>query len=134
MLRSAPTPLGRCSSRAETTVASECRLHNLRSINQSHLPCSTGALAFKRGGLYEGAAQKATSHFLALRVNGKYPKFLFFVMNMHYKKLGRRLKLIVPKYRSDPVNHLEDIPEKVYSAELKPIVGHRCPDIHVQSP
>ena len=43
-------------------------------------------------------------------------------MNMHYEKLGRSLKkLIVAKYRSDPVSCLEDIPEKVYSTELKPI-------------
>ena len=44
-------------------------------------------------------------------------------MNMHCEKLGRRLKLIVPKYRPDPVSRLEDIPEKVYSTELKPIVA-----------
>ena len=42
---------------------------------------------------------------------------------MHYGKLGRRLKLIVPKYRPDPVSRLEDIPEKVYSTELKQIVN-----------
>ena len=41
---------------------------------------------------------------------------------MHYEKLGHRLKLIAPKYRPDPVHRLEDIPEKVYSTELKPIV------------
>ena len=44
-------------------------------------------------------------------------------MNMHYEKLGRRPKLIVPKNRPDPVSRLEDIPEKVYSTELKPTVG-----------
>ena len=37
------------------------------------------------------------------------------------KKLGRRLKLIVPKYRPDPVSRLEDIPENEYSTELKPL-------------
>ena len=41
---------------------------------------------------------------------------------MHYEKLGRHLKLMVPKYRPDPVSRLEDISEKVYSTELKPIV------------
>ena len=43
-------------------------------------------------------------------------------MNMHYEKLGRCLKLIVPKYRPDPVSRMEDIHEKVYYMELKPIV------------
>ena len=42
-------------------------------------------------------------------------------MNMHYEKLDPRLKLIVPKHRPDPVSRLEDIPENVYSTELKPI-------------
>ena len=41
---------------------------------------------------------------------------------MHYEKLGRRIKLLMPKYRTDPVSRLEDIPEKVYSTKLKPIV------------
>ena len=44
-------------------------------------------------------------------------------MNIHYEKLGRRLQLIVPNSRPDPVSRLLDIPEKVYSTELKPIVG-----------
>ena len=37
------------------------------------------------------------------------------------KKLGRRLELLVPKYHLVTLSSLEDIPEKVYSAELKPI-------------
>ena len=44
-------------------------------------------------------------------------------MNTHYEKLGRRLKVIVPKYRSRPVSHSEDISENVYSTELKPVKG-----------
>ena len=48
-------------------------------------------------------------------------------MNMHYEKLGRRLRLFVPKYRPDPISRLEDIPEKVYSTELKPIVDPSIP-------
>ena len=44
-------------------------------------------------------------------------------MNMHYEKLGRRLKLIVPRYRPNPISRSEDIPEKGHSTELKPIVG-----------
>ena len=38
------------------------------------------------------------------------------------KKLGRCLKLLVPKYHPDRLNSLGDIPEKVYSAKLKPMV------------
>ena len=45
---------------------------------------------------------------------------------MHYEKLGSHLKLIVPKYRHDPVSRLEDIPGKVHSKELKPIVDISC--------
>ena len=41
---------------------------------------------------------------------------------MHYEKLGN-LKTIVPKYHPDPLGRFEDIPDNVYSTELKPIVG-----------
>ena len=44
-------------------------------------------------------------------------------MSVYYNKLGSGQKLIVPKYRPAPPNRLEDIPEKVYSSEVKPIVG-----------
>ena len=43
-------------------------------------------------------------------------------MNKYYEKLGGSLKLIVAKYRPDHASRLEDISEKVYSTELKPIV------------
>ena len=45
----------------------------------------------------------------------------FFVATVYYKQ-GSSLKLIVLKNRPDPLI-LEDVPEKVYSSELKPIVG-----------
>ena len=46
-------------------------------------------------------------------------------MNIHNEKLGRHLKLMLPKYRPDPVSRLEHIPERLYSTELKPIVGSK---------
>ena len=48
---------------------------------------------------------------------------VLLVISVYYKKLGHCLKLLVPKYHSDPSNGLGDIPEKVYSAELKPTVA-----------
>ena len=44
-------------------------------------------------------------------------------MNRHYEKLGRSLKPPGPKYHPDPLTGLGDIPDKVYSTELKLIVG-----------
>ena len=44
-------------------------------------------------------------------------------MSVNYKKIGHCPKLLVPKYHPDPLNGLGDISEKVYSTELKPIVG-----------
>ena len=49
---------------------------------------------------------------------------------VYYKKLGRRLKLLVPKHHLDPSNGLGDIPENVYTAELKPTVGFS--DLHIR--
>ena len=48
---------------------------------------------------------------------------------MYIKKIGRCLKLLVPKYHSHPLNNLGDIPEKVYSAKLKPIVMVAIPHL-----
>ena len=79
-----------------------CGLHSLATVvsaRELHRPSGVGA------------ERSITSQWQV----HTYPKFLFLMMNMHYEKLGRRLKLIVPKYHPDPVSCLEDIPEKVYS-------------------
>ena len=124
MLRSAPAALGQCSSWAETTVASGCRLHNLQSIHTPVSPVMPNRIAgLQTRGLYEGAAQRPTSYFLTLRVNGKSLKFWLFVISLYYKKLGRHLKPLLSKYPPDPLGRLENMPEKVYYTELKPIAG-----------
>ena len=76
-------------------------------------------------GAIRGGSSESDFIFFTLRANGKCLKFSFFVISVYYKKLGRCLKLLVPKYHPDPLNGLGDIPEKVYSAELKPIVKLR---------
>ena len=60
---------------------------------------------------------------VTLRVNDKNPKFSYFVISVHYKKLGSGLKPSVPKYRLHPLSRLEDIVKKVCTVVLKPTVG-----------
>ena len=44
---------------------------------------------------------------------------------MYYEKLGRMLKPLLPKFRSDLFVRLTDIAEKQVPAKLKPVVGDR---------
>ena len=44
---------------------------------------------------------------------------------MDYEELGRMLKSLVPKFRSDLSVRLRDIAEKQFLAKLKPIVEYR---------
>ena len=63
------------------------------------------------------------SRFITLGANGKTPKFGFFVIRVHYEKLGHMLKPLMTKFRSDISVHLKDIAEKQGPAKLKPIGG-----------
>ena len=47
--------------------------------------------------------------------------FEFFVIKVHYEKLGHMLKPLVPKFYSDLYIRLRDIADKQASAKLKPI-------------
>ena len=76
-----------------------CSLHSLATIvsaRELHRPSRIGAECSITG-------------------QWQVPNIFIFVMNTHCKNLGRSLKLIMPKYRPDPVSHLEDIPERYIS-------------------
>ena len=49
-------------------------------------------------------------------------KLGFFVIRVHYEKLGHMLKPLVPKFRLDLSSLLKDIAEKQVTAKLKPMV------------
>ena len=49
--------------------------------------------------------------------------FFFFVIGVHYEKLGRMMKPLAPKFPSDLFVRLRNIAEKQVPAELKPVVG-----------
>ena len=52
------------------------------------------------------------------------PEILIFVMRVCYEKLGRMLKPLAPKFRSDQFVRLRDIAEKQVPAKLKPIEAY----------
>ena len=71
-------------------------------------------------GICEGVAYYAMSHIFTLGTSGKNQNF--FVIKVCYEKLGRILKLLVPKYRPDLSARLKDMAEKQVTARVKPIV------------
>ena len=60
---------------------------------------------------------------LNIRSQWEYSKILllFFVIRVHYEKLGHMLKPLMPKFRPDLFIRLKDIGEKQVPAKLKPI-------------
>ena len=74
----------------------------------------------RRGGLLR---HFLTLGFLTLGANGKTLKILFFVIKIHYEKLGHMLNPLVPKFCPDLFDRSKDIAEKQVLAKLKPIAG-----------
>ena len=60
---------------------------------------------------------------LNIRSQWEYSEILllFFVIRVHYEKLGHMLKPLIPKFRPDLFIRLKDIGEKQAPAKLKPI-------------